>query len=78
MYIPSPTLLGEDTPILLSSPSCGKVESLSCSLVITPATILTFPFFLLFRLFFFFSLIDILWSATLWGQSPYLWFRAQQ
>ena len=54
-------------------PPGNKVESLSCSRVITPATILTFPFFLSFFLFFFFSLIAASWSILRCGHAAYRW-----
>ena len=54
-------------------PPGDKVESLSCSCVITPATILTFPFFLSFFLFFFFSLIAASWSTFRCGHAAYQW-----
>ena len=63
---------GDGVPYLSFSPPQGvEVESLSCSLVIMPAIILTFPFFLFF-LFFFFSLFAISWSAICCGHAAYL------
>ena len=61
-----------------SSFSGDRVESLSCSLVMIPATILTFPLFLLFFLFFLFSLAAVSWSTARQGQAAYRWSWAWQ
>ena len=50
-----PTFVVKGLLLPPSSLSGDRVESLSCSLVMIPDTILTFPLFLLFFLFFLFS-----------------------
>ena len=55
---------GEGVSTPPSSFSGDRVESLSCSLVMMPATILTFPLFLVFFLFFLISLATVSWSSV--------------